>query len=54
MSPRATGWSRALATTGAVVAIDQVTKAWVVSEIPRGEERNVFFLLDLTNVRNEG
>ncbi|MBA2504590.1 MAG: signal peptidase II [Thermoleophilaceae bacterium] len=54
MSPRAAGWSRVLMTVGVVVAIDQITKAWAVAEIMRGEERNVFFLLDLTHVRNEG
>ncbi len=37
-----------------VVALDQILKQIVVSEIARGEDRNVFFGIDLTYVRNEG
>lgn len=47
-------WRLAGAVAAAVVALDQVLKQIVVSEIARGEERNVFFGLDLTYVRNEG
>jgi signal peptidase II len=47
-------WRLATATAGVVVALDQILKQWVVSEIARGEDRNVFFGIDLTYVRNEG
>ena len=47
-------WRLAGATAAVVVALDQVLKQIVVAEIARGEERNVFFGLDLTYVRNEG
>jgi signal peptidase II len=46
--------ARALATVGVVVVLDQLTKAWVVSSIHRGERVNVFIGIDLTNVKNEG
>jgi len=54
MSRRVRGWRLALATMGMVCALDQLTKAWAVSVIDRGEERNVFFGIDLVNVRNKG
>ena len=44
----------AVATAGLVVAVDQVTKQLVDSDIERGDEVNVFFGLDLTNTRNTG
>ena len=47
-------WRLATATAGVVVALDPILKQWVVSEIARGEDRNVFFGVDLTYVRNEG
>jgi signal peptidase II len=47
-------WRLAGVVAAAVVALDQVLKQAVVSGIPRGEERNVFFGIDLTYVRNEG
>lgn len=47
-------WRLATATAGVVVALDQILKQWVVSEIARGEDRNVFFGVDLTYVRNKG
>lgn len=47
-------WRFAAATAAVVVALDQILKQIVVSEIARGEERNVFFGIDLTYVRNEG
>ncbi len=37
-----------------VVALDQLTKAWVTSAIDRGERESVFFGLELVNVRNKG
>ena len=47
-------WRLAAAAAAVVVALDQIVKQIVVSELARGEERNVFFGLDLTYVRNEG
>jgi signal peptidase II len=44
----------ALATAGLVVAVDQVTKQLVDSNVDRGDSVNVFFGLDLTNTRNTG
>jgi signal peptidase II len=43
-----------VATAGAVVAIDQVTKQLADANIERGGDVNVFFGLDLTNTRNTG
>jgi signal peptidase II len=48
------GPAAALATAGLVVAVDQATKQWAISGIERGEEKEVFFGLDLTNARNTG
>ena len=38
----------------AVLLADQLTKAWVVSSMRRGEEDPIFPALKLVNVRNEG
>ena len=54
MTGRARGWIRVLATVAVVVAADQLTKALAVASIERGEAVNVFFGLELTNVRNTG
>src|SRR3954447_13776998 len=51
---RTRGWALALATVGVVVAVDQLTKAWVRSSIDPHEHINVFFLVDLTRVQNAG
>lgn len=48
------GWARALATVGVVVALDQLTKAWVLAAVDPQEKINVFFGLDITRVRNTG
>src|SRR3954449_8974180 len=48
------GWSLALATVGAVVVLDQLTKAWVRASVAPQEKINVFFLLDITRVKNTG
>ena len=48
------GWRLALATTGLVVALDQITKQIAATSVARGESANVFFLLDITNIRNKG
>ncbi len=47
-------WLRAALAAGVVVALDQATKQWVIHSIARGESRNVFFGIELTNVRNKG
>ena len=51
---RGRGWALALATVGAVVAVDQMTKAWVRATVDPHEKINVFFLLDITRVKNTG
>ena len=47
-------WRLAIATTGIVVALDQITKQIAVTSLARGESVNVFFALDITNIRNKG
>jgi signal peptidase II len=51
---RGRGWALALATVGAVVVLDQMTKAWVRATVDPHEKINVFFLLDITRVKNTG
>ena len=51
---RERGWSLALATVGAVVVLDQLTKAWVRATVAPHEKINVFFLIDITRVKNTG
>jgi signal peptidase II len=46
--------ARALALAGAVVAVDQASKAAIVANIPRGHTVEVLPFLDLANVRNRG
>jgi signal peptidase II len=47
-------WRLAAVVAAVTVAADQALKQWVVSSIARGEERDVFFGVELTHVRNEG
>jgi signal peptidase II len=47
-------WARAGAAAVVLLALDQATKQIVVHSIGRGESRNVFFGIELTNVRNKG
>ena len=54
MTGRGRGWLLVLATVAAVVAIDQATKALAVASIERGDAVDIFFGLELTNVRNTG
>lgn len=54
MGASARAWRFAGATAALVVAADQILKQIVVGSIERGEERDVFFGIDLTHVRNEG
>jgi signal peptidase II len=51
-APRA--WVRAVAAAVVLLALDQATKQLVVHSLERGESRNVFFGIELTNVRNKG
>ena len=51
---RTRGWSLALATVGLVVALDQLTKAWVRATVAPLERINVFFGIDITRVKNTG
>lgn len=54
MSRRTQAFARALATCGAVVAVDQVSKALVQSHIERGDQIAVLPFLDLASTRNRG
>src|SRR6266550_3783918 len=53
-SDRGGAWLRAGTVLAVVVACDQLAKALVRANIPRGDRRNVFFGVDLVNVRNKG
>lgn len=60
MTPPAQGisaraaWLRALATAAIFMALDQATKQLVVHSLARDESRNVFFGIEIVNVRNKG
>ena len=47
-------WLRAAGVTALVLALDQLTKVLVRGGIERGGRENVFFGVDLVNVRNRG
>lgn len=47
-------WLRAAAAALVVLALDQATKQLIVHSLDPGESRNVFFGIELTNVRNKG
>jgi signal peptidase II len=51
---RSRGWELVLATVGVVVALDQMTKAWVLSSLAPHERINVFFGIDIARVKNTG
>jgi signal peptidase II len=51
---RTRGFAKALAATGVVVALDQMTKAWVLASVDPHERINVFFGIDITRVKNTG
>ena len=53
MSARA-AWLRAALAAAVVLALDQGAKQLVMHSLARGESRNVFFGIELTNVRNKG
>jgi signal peptidase II len=50
----ARGWRRALAVCGAVVLVDQVSKAIVVSSLSQGEYERLGLGFSLTNTPNSG
>ncbi len=54
MSEAITGWRRALGVCGAVVLVDQVTKAIVVSSLAEGQHENLGLGFHLTNTSNPG
>jgi signal peptidase II len=47
-------WLRAALAAAVLLALDQATTQRVVHSLARGESRNVFFGIELTNVRNKG
>src|SRR3954451_5783683 len=47
-------WRLAAVTAAGVVALGQITKQIVVNSIAPGDSENVFFELDVTNIRNKG
>jgi signal peptidase II len=47
-------WARAVLAAALFMALDQATKQIVVHSIGRNESVNVFFGIELTNVRNKG
>jgi signal peptidase II len=51
---RRRAWTLAAVTAALYVALDQATKQIVVHSIAPGARTNVFFGIDLTNVRNHG
>lgn len=51
---RGHAWRLAGAVAGSLMAVDQATKQIAIGAIDRGESVNVFFGLDLVNVRNPG
>jgi signal peptidase II len=51
---KADAWRRAAIAAALFMTLDQVTKQIAIAAIDRGDSINVFFGLDLTNVRNTG
>src|SRR4051794_36729374 len=47
-------WRRAAIAAALFMALDQITKQIAVTSIKPGDDINIFFGLDLTNVRNTG
>jgi signal peptidase II len=48
------GWRRALVVAGAVVLVDQATKALIVANRMLGQSESIFIGIDLNYVRNSG
>jgi signal peptidase II len=53
-STAASAWRRAGLAAAVFLALDQLTKQLAIHAIHRGDSVNVFFGVDLTNVRNTG
>jgi signal peptidase II len=51
---RRAAWGRAVLAAALFMALDQATKQLVVHSIGRNDSVNVFFGIELTNVRNKG
>ena len=51
---RADAWRLAAVAAAVFFAADQITKQLVVANVAPGDKLNVFFGIDLTNVRNKG
>jgi signal peptidase II len=47
-------WARAVLAAAIFMALDQATKQLVVHSLDRDESRNVFFGIEIVNVRNKG
>jgi signal peptidase II len=54
MTTAAQSWARAGLVAGAVVAVDQITKAVVRATIPRGDSNALLAGLELVHTRNTG
>jgi signal peptidase II len=51
---RGRAWRLAVAGAAVFMALDQITKQIAIASIDRGDSVNVFFGIDLVNVRNTG
>jgi signal peptidase II len=51
---RSGAWARALTLAACIVALDQITKQLVASNIAPGDSVEVIFGIEITNVRNSG
>jgi signal peptidase II len=54
VGPSVRGWRLAAVVAAVAVLADQATKQMVLASLARGEHRNVFLGIDLTNARNKG
>jgi signal peptidase II len=48
------GWARAGVTAALVLAADQAAKQWAIDAVQRGAREQLFWFVDLVNVRNTG
>ena len=51
---RSGAWARALTLTACIVALDQITKQLVASNVDPGDSIELAFGIEITNVRNTG
>jgi signal peptidase II len=54
MGPALRAWRLAAVVAATAVVLDQAAKQIAVASLARGEHRNVFLGIDLTNTRNKG